>query len=81
MRINIVRNVCVAICCFILSSVFAAPVIPIAPGTTWRYNMIEDIGKGMSVSNLKPDPDGKIRMQVLYRLALKTRQLTVGSFR
>ena len=81
MRINTVRNVCVAICCFSLSSVFAAPVIPIAPGTTWRYNMIEVIGKGMSVSNLKPDPDGKIRMPVLYRLALKTRQLTVGRFR
>ena len=68
MRINIVRNVCVAVCCFGLSSVFAAPVIPIAPGTTWRYNMTEDIGKGLNVSNLKPDADGKIRMPVLYRL-------------
>ena len=59
MRINIVRNACVAVCCFGLGSVFAAPVIPIAPGTTWRYNMTEEIGKGLDVSNLKPDADGK----------------------
>ena len=68
MRINIVRNLCVAVCCFGLSSVFAAPVIPIAPGTSWRYNMTEEIGKGLNVSNLKPDADGKIRLPVLYRL-------------
>ena len=62
------RNIFVTIYCFGLSSVFAAPVIPIAPGTTWRYNMTEEIGKGLDVSNLKPDPDGKIRLPVLYRL-------------
>jgi hypothetical protein len=68
MRVSIVRNLCVAVCCVSLSSVFAAPVIPIAPGTTWRYNMTEEIGKGLNVSNLKTDADGKIRMAVLYRL-------------
>ena len=68
MRINIVRKVFVAVCCFGLSSVFAAPVIPIAPGTTWRYNMTEEIGKGLDLSNAKTDADGKIRLPVLYRL-------------
>src|SRR4029079_13442567 len=68
MRINVVRNICVAACCCGLSSVFAAPLIPIAPGTTWRYNMTEELGKGLDVSNLKPDADGKVRMPVLYRL-------------
>src|SRR5262245_18679343 len=68
MRIKIVRNLCVAVCCFGLSSVFAAPVIPTAPGTSWRYNMIEEIGKGLNVSNVKADADGKIRLPVLYRL-------------
>ncbi|HJY53419.1 MAG TPA: hypothetical protein VKD89_05285, partial [Candidatus Udaeobacter sp.] len=63
-----VRNLCVAVCCFGLSSVFAAPVIPTAPGTSWRYNMIEEIGKGLNVSNVKADTDGKIRVPVLYRL-------------
>ena len=68
MRINIVRKVCAAICCFGLSSVFGAPVIPIEPGTTWRYNMTEEIGKGLDLSNVKTDADGKIRLPVLYRL-------------
>ena len=68
MRINVVRNVFVAVCCFGLSSVFAAPIIPTAPGTTWRYNMTEEIGKGLNVSNVKTDADGKIRLPVLYRL-------------
>src|SRR5213078_1207082 len=68
MRINIVTNFCVAVCGFGLSSVFAAPVIPIAPGTTWRYNMTEEIGKGLNVPDVKADPDGNIRLAVLYRV-------------
>src|SRR5204862_8330809 len=68
MRINIVTNFCVAVCCFGLSSVFAAPVIPTAPGTTWRYNMTEEIGKGLNVQDVKADPDGNIRLAVLYRV-------------
>src|SRR5438067_6693824 len=68
MRINIVTNFCVAVCCFGLSSVFAAPVIPTAPGTTWRYNMTEEIGKGLNVPDVKADPDGNIRLAVLYRV-------------
>src|ERR1043166_4813613 len=68
MRIKIVRNLCVAVCCLGVSSVLAAPVIPTAPGTSWRYNMTEEIGKGLNVSNVKADADGKIRLPVLYRL-------------
>ena len=68
MRISSVRNLCAAVWCFGLTSVFAAPVVPIAPGTTWRYNMTEEIGKGLDLSNTKTGPDGKIRLPVLYRL-------------
>src|SRR5262245_38366696 len=68
MRIKIVRNLCVAVCCFGLSSTFAAPVIPTAPGTSWRYNMTEEIAKGLNLPNVKADADGKIRVPVLYRL-------------
>jgi hypothetical protein len=68
MRINFVRNICAALFFFGFSSVFGAPVIPIAPGTSWRYNMTEEIGKGLDLSNVKADPDGKIRLPVLYRL-------------
>jgi len=68
MRINSVRNLWVTVCCFGLTSVFAAPVIPTAPGTSWRYNMTEEIGKGLNLPNVKADADGKIRLSVLYRL-------------
>src|SRR5215470_5407665 len=68
MRIKIVRILCIVVCCFTLSSVLAAPVIPTAPGTSWRYNMTEEIGKGLNVSNVKADADGRIRLPVLYRL-------------
>jgi hypothetical protein len=30
--------------------------------------MTEELGNGLTTSNLKPDPDGKIRVPVLYRL-------------
>src|SRR5215831_18175278 len=42
--------------------------MPTAPGTSWRYNMIEEVGKGLYVPNVKADADGKIRLPVLYRL-------------
>jgi hypothetical protein len=45
-----------------------APLIPTADGTSWRYNMIEEIGNGLNIPDAKPDADGKIRLQVLYRI-------------
>jgi hypothetical protein len=51
-----------------LSTALAAPVVPTDPGTTWRYNMTEELGKGLTVSNLKTDADRKARLSVLYRL-------------
>ena len=68
MRIKVVRNLCVAVCCFGLGYASAAPLIPTAPGTSWRYNMTEEIGKGLNLPNVKADADGKIRLPVLYRL-------------
>ena len=68
MRINFVRIFYIVVCCFGASSVLATTVIPTAPGTSWRYNMTEEIGKGLDVSNVKPDADGRIRAAVLYRL-------------
>src|SRR6266568_4794415 len=46
----------------------ADPIIPTAPGLAWRYNMTEEVGKGLTVPDLKPDADGKIRLPVLYRI-------------
>jgi hypothetical protein len=45
-----------------------APLIPTADGTGWRYNMTEEIGTGLNIPDAKPDADGKIRLQVLYRI-------------
>jgi hypothetical protein len=49
-------------------SAAAAALIPTADGTSWRYNMTEDIGKGLSIPGAKLDADGKIRLPVLYRI-------------
>src|SRR6184192_594916 len=43
-------------------------LIPTADGTSWRYNMTEEIGKGLDIRNAKTDADGKIRQPVLYRI-------------
>jgi hypothetical protein len=50
------------------AKMLAAPVIPTADGTSWRYNMTEEIGKGLSIPDAKVDADGKIRLPVLYRI-------------
>ena len=46
----------------------AAPIIPTAPGTAWRYNMTQEADHGLSVPDARPDPDGKIRATVVYRI-------------
>jgi hypothetical protein len=53
---------------FLSASAFAVPLVPTNPGTTWRYNMTEELGKGLSISNLKTDAYGKVRLPVIYRL-------------
>ena len=46
----------------------AAPIIPTAPGMAWRYNITQEVSAGLSVPDIKPDPDGKFRTAVVYRL-------------
>ena len=62
------RTVCAATCLFCICSALAASLVPTAPGTSWRYNMTEEVGRGFNVSGVKADADGKIRLPVLYRL-------------
>jgi hypothetical protein len=58
-----------AICFFGISFVLAAAtIVPTAPGTSWRYNMTEEVGKGLDLSNSRTDAHGKIRVPVLYRI-------------
>src|SRR5437588_1672966 len=51
-----------------LTTALAAPLLPTNPGTTWRYSMTEEVGKGLTISNLKQDADNKVRLPVLYHL-------------
>jgi hypothetical protein len=68
MRISFVKKIWLAVNFFSTASVLAAPFVPTAPGTTWRYSMTKEVGKGLTISNLKQDLDGKVRLPVLYRL-------------
>jgi hypothetical protein len=52
-----------------LGFVSAAELIPTEPGTGWRYNMTQEVGKGLRVPDSKMDADEKIRRPVLYRIA------------
>jgi hypothetical protein len=53
---------------FSIAAAVATPLIPTAPGTTWRYNMTQEVSAGLNVPDVKPDPDGKFRTKVAYRL-------------
>jgi hypothetical protein len=47
---------------------FAEPLLTTTEGTTWEYEMTQEVGQGVSLSDLKPDADGKVRMTVMYRV-------------
>jgi len=51
-----------------LAYAWAGQSIPTADGTGWRYNMTQEVSKGLRVPDIKPDADGKIRLPVLYRI-------------
>ena len=61
-------KICVAIYFSGLTYLLAVSLIPTDPGTAWRYNMTEEIGKGLTVPDAKLNADGKIRLPVLYRI-------------
>jgi hypothetical protein len=67
-RLSFVKKICAAVYFFSITSLLAAPIIPIAPGMTWRYSMIQEVDHGITVPDAKPDPDGKIRAPVVYRI-------------
>src|SRR5262249_41465457 len=51
-----------------IAAVYGGQLIPTADGTAWRYNMTEEIGKGLDIRDAKTDAGGKIRVPVLYRI-------------
>src|SRR6266498_3669466 len=50
------------------ATALTAPLIPTSDGTSWQYNMTEEIGNGLNIPDAKPDADGKIRLPVSYRI-------------
>jgi hypothetical protein len=67
-RITFVRKISGAAYFLSLTSVLAAPIIPTVPGMAWRYKMTQEVSAGIRVPDAKPDPDGKIRGSVVYRI-------------
>ena len=51
-----------------LTFAWAGQLIPTADGTGWRYNMTQEVSRGLRVPGVKADADGKIRLPVLYRI-------------
>jgi hypothetical protein len=54
------------------TSASAEPLLPTATGTTWKYQMIQEFGKGVhpgADENVKLDPDGKLRLPVIIFVA------------
>jgi hypothetical protein len=48
--------------------VCAEQLIPTADGTTWRYDLTQEAGEGVTFSNSKAGPDGKVRSMAIYRI-------------
>ena len=46
----------------------AEPLLTTTEGTSWRYEMVQEVAKGISLSEVKPDADGKVRLPVTYRI-------------
>jgi hypothetical protein len=47
---------------------FAEPLLTTTEGTTWEYEMTQEVGKGVSLNDLKPDADNKVHLKVMYRV-------------
>ncbi|HJT82046.1 MAG TPA: hypothetical protein VJ719_12685 [Chthoniobacterales bacterium] len=50
--------------------VFSAPeqIIPVNPGTTWHYDMVEEAGPGARLADASNNEAGTLRDRVLYRI-------------
>lgn len=46
----------------------AGQLIPTADGTTWHYDLTQEAGEGVTFSNSKAGPDGKVHSVTIYRI-------------
>ena len=49
----------------------AEPILPTAEGTTWKYEMTQEFGEGIKLSDasIKPEVDGKVHLPVVIFVA------------
>jgi hypothetical protein len=49
----------------------AEPILPTAEGTTWKYQMTQEFGEGVKLSDasIKPEADGKVHLPVVIFVA------------
>ena len=49
----------------------AEPILPTAEGTTWKYEMTQEFGEGIKLSDasIKPEADGKVHLPVVVFVA------------
>jgi hypothetical protein len=49
----------------------AEPILPTAEGTTWKYEMTQEFGEGVKLSDasIKPEADGKVHLPVVVFVA------------
>src|SRR6202795_1253726 len=47
------------------------PILPTAEGTTWKYEMTQEFGEGIKLSDasIKPEADGKVHLPVVIFVA------------
>ncbi len=73
------KKICaVAFYSITIASEVAASLMPTADGTSWRYNMTEEIGKGLKIPDAKPDADGKMERSSQVRNAPRRRNYEYG---
>src|SRR5438552_16582993 len=49
----------------------AEPILPTTEGTTWKYEMTQEFGEGVKLSDasIKPEADGKVHLPVVVFVA------------
>src|SRR5438552_5233206 len=49
----------------------AGPILPMTEGTTWKYEMTQEFGEGVKLSDasIKPEADGKVHLPVIVFVA------------
>ena len=59
-----IRRLSLALLLVGIQQAISEDLLPTAPGTTWKYQMTQEFGRGVRPTDGKPDADGKFRAPV-----------------